>query len=91
VLAVAVATKATAVAAVVVVVVADMAAALAAKAPVAVVAVDVDAVALAATVDRLGVKRFWSVQEKGLCRALFYARKNSVNKGSGPTWRLQWP
>ena len=70
-LAVAVATKATAVAAVVVV--ADMAAALAAKAPVAVavVAADVDAAALVATVDRLGVKRCRSRQEKGLLGALF--------------------
>ena len=64
-----VATKATALAAVVAE--ADMAAALAAKAPVAAVAVDVDAAALVATVDRLGVKRVWSLQEKGLRGALF--------------------
>lgn len=87
------ATKATALAAAAVV--ADMAAALAAKAPVAVavavVVADVDAAALVATADRLGVKRFWSLQEKGLCGALFYARKNKVTKGSGPIWRLQWP
>lgn len=88
----AVATKATAV--VVVVVVADMAAALAAKAPVAVVAVvaaDVDAAALAATADQLVVKRFWSIQKMGSAEPFFYARKNSVTKGSEPTWRLQWP
>lgn len=52
-------------------VVADMAAALAAKAPVAAAVVDVDAAALVATADRLGVKRFWSLQEKGLRGALF--------------------
>lgn len=69
---------------VVVAAVADMAAALAAKVPVAVV-VAVDAAALAATADRLVVKRFWSIQKKGSAEPFFYARKNSVTKGSGPT------
>jgi len=78
---VAAATKATALAAAAVV--ADMAAAPAAKAPVAVAAVVVDAAALAATADQLGVKRFWSTQEKGLCGALFLCPQKQRHQGIG--------